>query len=148
MIASGDSLCLKQKKYFSMNHCQFHCYGLLKIYLKRLSILMTTSLARFVFYENDRVLVTQNENLMDWVPKKYIDAFLVMFKITDFISDLQQNARNFSFCKTTSSRLRLLNKISFHCLTFVRFTLNIDLNSMMIMKTKRNFTNIWSSGLW
>ena len=136
MIASGDSLCLKQKKYFLMNHCQFHCYGLLKIYLKRLSILMTTSLARFVFYENDRVLVTQNDNLMD------IDAFLVMFKITDFISDLQQNARNFSFCKTTSSRLRLLNKISFHCLTFVRFTLNIDLNSMMIMKIKRNFTNI------
>lgn len=92
---------------------------------------MTTSLARFVFYENDRVLVTQNDNLMD------IDAFLVMFKITDFISDLQQNARNFSFCKTTSSRLRLLNKISFHCLTFVRFTLNIDLNSMMIMKIKK-----------
>lgn len=42
---------------------------------------MTTSLARFVFYENDRVLVTQNDNLTDLVPKNILTRLWLCFKL-------------------------------------------------------------------
>ena len=65
----------------SMNHCQFLCYGLLKIYLKEVintneneTCLCSYFMKTIVFW------VIQNHNHIAWVPDNLLECFWICFK--------------------------------------------------------------------
>nr|XP_022286728.1 uncharacterized protein LOC111099655 isoform X1 [Crassostrea virginica]XP_022286729.1 uncharacterized protein LOC111099655 isoform X1 [Crassostrea virginica] len=66
----------------SMNHCQFLCYGLLKIFLKEVinsteneSCLCSYFMKTVVFW------VIQNDNHLSWVPENLLVCFWTCFKL-------------------------------------------------------------------
>ena len=65
-----------------MNHCQFLCYGLLKIFLK--DVISTTeneSCLCSYFMKTIVFSVIQNDNHMSWVPENLLMCFWTCFKL-------------------------------------------------------------------
>ncbi|XP_078337005.1 uncharacterized protein LOC144626588 [Crassostrea virginica] len=72
----------EQQLVYSMNHCQFLCYGLLKIFLKEVinsteneSCLCSYFMKTLVFW------VIQNDNHLTWVPDNLLVCFWTCFKL-------------------------------------------------------------------
>ncbi|XP_078336954.1 cyclic GMP-AMP synthase-like receptor 1 [Crassostrea virginica] len=72
----------EQQLVNSMNHCQFLCYGLLKLFLKEVinsteneSCLCSYFMKTVVFW------VIQNDNHMAWVPENLLMCFWTCFKL-------------------------------------------------------------------
>ena len=72
----------EQQLVYSMNHCQFLCYGLLKIFLKEVinsteneSCLCSYFMKTVVFW------VIQNDNHLTWVPENMLMCFWTCFKL-------------------------------------------------------------------
>nr|XP_022338230.1 uncharacterized protein LOC111133831 [Crassostrea virginica] len=69
----------EQKLIYSMNHSQFLCYGLLKVFLKEVinssSCLCSYHMKTILFW------VIHSENGLDWVPDNLLTCFWTCFKV-------------------------------------------------------------------
>ena len=65
-----------------MNHCQFLCYGLLKIYLKEVINSTENESCLCLYFMKTVVLwVIQNDTHLAWVPENLLMCFLACFKL-------------------------------------------------------------------
>ena len=68
----------EQKLIYSMNHCQFLCYGLLKIFLKQ--VINSPCLCSY-FMKTIMFWVIQCNNSLHWVPCNLLFCFWTCFKV-------------------------------------------------------------------
>lgn len=72
----------EQKIIYSFNHCQFLCYGLLKIFLKEvISVKNSTSPMCSYFLKTAMFWVIQNDKTIIWRPNNLLHCFWNSFKL-------------------------------------------------------------------
>ncbi|XP_078337562.1 uncharacterized protein LOC144626698 [Crassostrea virginica] len=71
----------EQKLVYSMNHCQFLCYGLLKIFLKEVIDQNNPSCLCSYFMKTIMFWVIQCDSSLHWVPCNLLSCFWTCFKV-------------------------------------------------------------------
>nr|XP_022289922.1 uncharacterized protein LOC111101641 isoform X2 [Crassostrea virginica] len=71
----------EQKLVYSMNHCQFLCYGLLKIFLKEVIDQNNPSCLCSYFMKSILFWVIQCDSSLHWVPGNLLFCFWTCFKV-------------------------------------------------------------------
>nr|XP_022287487.1 uncharacterized protein LOC111100146 [Crassostrea virginica] len=71
----------EQKLVYSMNHCQFLCYGLLKIFLKEVIDQNNPSCLCSYFMKTIMFWVIQCDRSLHWVPYNLLICFWTCFKV-------------------------------------------------------------------
>ena len=70
------------KLVYSMNHCQFLCYGILKIFLKE--VIIADEIEPYLcsyFMKTIMFWVIQNNSRMNWAPENLLTCFWTFFKL-------------------------------------------------------------------
>lgn len=72
----------EQKLVYSINHCQFLCYGLLKLFLKEVINAGTNDPSLCTYFMKTVLFwVIQNDRCLDWVPCNLLMSFWACFKL-------------------------------------------------------------------
>ncbi|XP_062599112.1 uncharacterized protein LOC134260585 [Saccostrea cucullata] len=132
----------KQKVFYSMNHCQFLCYGLFKIFLKEVINGQTnTAILCSYFIKTIIFWVIQKNASSYWTPDNLLSCFWKSFKLLIFMV-LTGNCPNFFIPHNNMFRVKVTGSVQYLLLNQLYYLYNMGISCLLLSETIRPFFSL------